>query len=179
MSYGHVDPDAGYTRPFGNMFPPDPAAAYTVRDATPADIPAIVRHRLRMFEDMGVAMDTQAVSAAFSAWLDVHLPAGTYRAWLVEHQGLVVAGGGIVALPWPPGPRELSGRLPIVYNIYTEPAHRRRGLARAIMQTIHAWCLQAGYGTVGLAASDEGRALYESLGYREPARPYMFATLKR
>src|SRR4029077_15573185 len=122
-----------------------------IRDATPEDIPTIVRHRLRMFEDMGVAVDTQAVSAAFAAWLTVHLRSGAYRAWLVQHQGGIVAGGGITVLPWPPGPRELSGRLPIVYNIYTEPAHRRRGLARAIMQTIHAWCLKAGYRTVGLA----------------------------
>jgi hypothetical protein len=46
------------------------------------------------------------------------------------------------------------------------------------MQAIHAWCLEAGYGTVGLAASDEGRTLYESLGYRESPRPYMFVTLR-
>ena len=86
-------------------------------------------------------------------------------------------GGGITVLPWPPGPRELSGHLPIVYNIYTEPAHRRRGLARTIMQTIHAWCLEAGYRTVALAASDDGRSMYESLGYRESPQPYMFVTL--
>jgi GNAT superfamily N-acetyltransferase len=155
--------------------PPD---GYTIRDATTADIPAIVRHRLRMFEDMGVAVDTRTVSAAFATWLDVHLPAGTYRAWLVEHHDRVVAGGGMSVLPWPPGPRELSGRLPIVYNVYTEPAHRRRGLARAIMQAMHAWCLQAGYRTVGLAASDEGRSLYDSLGYRESPQPYLFVTLE-
>jgi len=157
---------------------PSIAGGYTVRDATAPDIPTIVRHRLHMFEDMGVVIDTHAVSAAFAAWLDEHLPDGTYRAWLVEHRGAIVAGGGLVALPWPPGPRELSGRLPIVYNIYTEPAHRRQGLARLLMQTIHAWCLEAGYRTVGLAASDEGRSLYESLGYRESPRPYMFLTLQ-
>jgi GNAT superfamily N-acetyltransferase len=154
--------------------PPD---GYTIRDGTTDDIPMIVRHRLRMFEDMGVAVNTQAVSAAFAAWLDVHMRAGAYRAWLVEHGAGVVAGGGITVLPWPPGPRELSGHLPIVYNIYTEPAHRRRGLARTIMQTIHAWCLEAGYRTVALAASDDGRSMYESLGYQESPRPYMFVTL--
>jgi GNAT superfamily N-acetyltransferase len=154
--------------------PPD---GYTIRDGTTDDIPMLVRHRLRMFEDMGVAVDTQTVSAAFAAWLDVHMRAGAYRAWLVEHHDGVVAGGGITVLPWPPGPRELSGRLPIVYNVYTEPAHRRRGLARTIMQTIHAWCLEAGYRTVALAASDDGRSMYESLGYRESPQPYMFVTL--
>lgn len=159
--------------------PRTPPDGYTIRDGTTDDIPMIVRHRLRMFEDMGVAIDTQAVSAAFAAWLDVHMRAGTYRAWLVEHADGVVAGGGITVPPWPPGPRELSGHLPIVYNVYTEPAHRRHGLARTIMQTIHAWCLEAGYPTVALAASDDGRSMYESLGYRESPQPYMFVTLSR
>jgi len=154
-----------------------PPEGYTIRAGTADDIPLIVRHRLRMFEDMGVAVDTHAVSAAFAAWLDVHMQTGAYRAWLVEHGDGVVAGGGITVPPWPPGPRELSGRLPIVYNVYTEPAHRRRGLARTIMQTIHAWCLEAGYRTVALAASDDGRSMYESLGYRESPQPYMFVTL--
>ena len=63
---------------------------YTIRDATAADIAPIVRHRLRMFKDMDVSIDTEAVSAAFAAWLGVHLPDGTYRAWLVEHRGHVV-----------------------------------------------------------------------------------------
>ena len=31
---------------------------------------------------------------------------------------------------WPPGPRYAGDRLAFVYNVYTEPAHRRRGLAR-------------------------------------------------
>lgn len=177
MSYRHVNPARHYTQLVDSMRPPVLAAGYIIRDATPGDIPTIVHHRLRMFEEMGVALDRHAVSSAFSAWLAEQLPAGTYRAWLVEHQGCTVAGGGLVALPWPPGPRELSGHLPIVYNIYTEPAHRRRGLARAIMHTIHAWCLEAGYRTVGLSASDEGRSLYDSLGYREPPRPYLFVTL--
>ena len=157
----------------------DPPDGYTIRNGTADDIPTIVRHRLRMFEDMGVAVDTQAVSAAFAAWLGVHMQAGTYRAWLVEHADGVVAGGGITVPPWPPGPRELSGHVPIVYNIYTEPAHRRRGLARTIMQTIHAWCLDAGYRTLALAASDDGRSMYESLGYRESPQPYLFVTLSR
>jgi hypothetical protein len=30
---------------------------------------------------------------------------------------------------------------------------------------------------VALAASDDGRSMYESLGYRESPRPYMFVTL--
>lgn len=131
-----------------------------------------------MFADMQVTCDEAAVDAAFTEWLHVHLAAGTYQAWLVESaDGAVVAGGGITLLTWPPGPREISGRFPIVYNVYTEPAHRRKGLARAVMEAIHTWCREQGYRSIGLAASDEGKTLYESLGYRASPQPYMFLSL--
>ena len=156
---------------------PELAPGYSIRAATQIDIPVLVHHRLSMFNEMGVTIDAPMLSVAFDAWLKVHLPTGTYRAWLVEHQRVVVAGGGITLLMWPPGPREHSGRLPIVYNVYTEPPHRRRGLAKALMETIQDWCRTAGYNSVGLAASPDGRRLYESLGYRESQQPYMFLAL--
>jgi GNAT superfamily N-acetyltransferase len=152
-------------------------AGYTLRDATLADIPTLVRHRLRMFEEMGVDVDAPRASAAFTEWLRVHLPAGTYRAWVVNAGEVAVAGAGVTIVAWPPGPWEASGRLPIVFNVYTEPAHRRHGLARGLMRAIHAWCRDTGYRRVGLAASADGQPLYESLGYRESPQPYMFLDL--
>ena len=53
----------------------------------------------------------------------------------------------------------------------------RRGLARLLMETIHQWCRNAGYPVVGLAASQKGKPLYESLGYTESHSPYMFVVL--
>ena len=49
--------------------------------------------------------------------------------------------------------------------MYTEPEHRRRGLARRLMAEMIAWCRAAGLGSVSLHASDAGRPLYEALGF--------------
>ena len=153
-------------------------AGYRIREGTLDDIPALLHHRIRMFEDMGMTIDRDALGTAFASWLAVQLPGGTYRAWLVEDPaGAIVAGGGITLLTWPPGPRDFSGRLPIVYNVYTEPAQRHRGLARAVMEAIHGWCREHGFRVIGLAASADGKPLYQSLGYREAPSPYMFASL--
>jgi GNAT superfamily N-acetyltransferase len=130
-----------------------------------------------MFNEMGVTVDAPALNAAFDGWLKLHLPTGTYRAWLVEYDHVVVAGGGITLLTWPPGPREHSGQLPIIYNVYTETSHRRRGLAKRLMDTIQDWCREAGFTSIGLAASTDGHRLYQSLGYRESEQPYMFLAL--
>jgi GNAT superfamily N-acetyltransferase len=89
----------------------------------------------------------------------------------------VVAGGGATILPWPPGPRYLGGSLAFVYNVYTEPAHRRQGLARRVMGAIHDWCRENGITSLALNASEDGQPLYESLGYVITPRPMMFCGL--
>jgi GNAT superfamily N-acetyltransferase len=50
-------------------------------------------------------------------------------------------------------------------NVYVDDEHRRRGLARRLTETVLAWCRERGMGRVVLHASDEGRSLYESLGF--------------
>jgi len=151
---------------------------YRVRAATLDDIDTLVHHRLAMFAEMGSAVDTAAVGPAFRRWLAVTMPAGTYKSWVAESEnGGVVAGGGITVLPWPPGPHDIAGRIAYAYNVYTEPAHRRQGLARTIMEAIHAWCRGEGIGVVGLNASVDGEGLYASMGYRPAASPTMFVSL--
>jgi len=156
-----------------------PMSEYRVRAATLDDLDALVHHRVAMFTDMGVTMDGAALSRVYRAWLQQMLPAGEYRAWVAETadgpEGDVVAGGGILVLPWPPGPQSLAGKsLAFVYNIYTEPAHRKRGLARSLMETIHAWCASEGIPALALNAAADARHLYESMGYFDAPSPMMY-----
>jgi GNAT superfamily N-acetyltransferase len=133
-----------------------------------------------MFTDMGLTFDARELGEAFRAWLHAVMPAGTYRAWLADSaDGGVAGGGGITIIPWPPGPRYAGDRLAFVYNVYTEPTQRRRGLARLIMETIHAWCRHEGIGSMALNASRDGKPLYEAMGYAESASPMMFLPIVR
>jgi GNAT superfamily N-acetyltransferase len=151
---------------------------YRIRTASLADANALVAHRIGMFTEMGVDMDADLVSTRFRRWLFDALPSGIYRAWVVEaSDGTIVGGGGITVVPWPPGPSYPGDRLAFVYNLYTQPAHRRHGVARLIMDTIHAWCRSAGISSLALNASKDARALYESMGYNESAAPMMFLAL--
>jgi GNAT superfamily N-acetyltransferase len=151
---------------------------YHVRPATLDDADALVRHRLGMFADMRVPVDSEAIGDGFRAWLAETMTAGTYRGWVaVDDSSAIVAGGGITILPWPPGQMSMTGRIAFAYNVYTEPAHRSRGLARQIMETIHAWCRQNGIDAVGLNASRKGLRLYRSMGYHTAGSPMMFLAL--
>jgi GNAT superfamily N-acetyltransferase len=153
---------------------------YRIRPATLADADVLVHHRIAMFTDMGVPLDADALAPAFRAWLGELMPAGSYRAWLAETaDGAVAGGGGITVIPWPPGPRYVGDRLAFVYNVYTEPAHRRRGIARLVMDAIHAWCREEGITSMALNASRDGQPLYKAMGYVETVSPMMFLALVR
>jgi GNAT superfamily N-acetyltransferase len=154
--------------------PPD----YRVRPATIEDADVLVHHRIAMFTDMGLTFDVPRLETTFRAWLAASMASGTYRAWLVAGpDGAIVAGGGMTIVPWPPGPSYAGDRLAFVYNVYVEAAHRRRGLARLIMDAIHAFCRSAGITSLALNASRDGGPLYQSLGYAESPNPMMFLSL--
>ncbi len=105
---------------------------------------------------------------ATEAYLRAAMTSGAYTAWMAETpEGRVIAGAGVAISAWPGSPDDPSGRRALVLNVYTEPEFRRRGIARRIMETVIVWCREEGLGSVSLHASDFGRALYESLGFRQ------------
>lgn len=68
--------------------------------------------------------------------------------------------------PYHPTVTNLRGQ-PTAYilNVYTEPAHRRRGLARLLVAEILAWCVAHDIPRASLHASEAGRSVYEQLGF--------------
>ncbi len=142
--------------------------SFTIRQATLADVPTIVTHRRRMFEDMGytnpVGMDT--MDAIGAGWLRERLANGRYQGWFaMMPSGAIVAGAGLWLQDWPPNLFDQQPYRGYILNVYTEPEYRRRGLARVLLQTINRWCAGQGMTTVSLHASAQGRPIYESLGF--------------
>jgi len=148
--------------------------AYAIRPATIADIPHIVSHRERMFRDMGIAAEFDDMRAALELWLRHAIPARTYLGWIaVASGGDVAGGGGLIVMPWPPGPMSMDPRCAMVFNVYTHPSHRKQGLARKLMDTMHEWCRAEDIERIALNASTFGRSLYESMGYVVAEEPMM------
>jgi len=131
-----------------------------------------------MFVEMGLDVDRSALRRSFQEWLARVMAAGIYHAWLVEAgNGVVVSGGGMTLIPWPPGPLHPGGQVAFAYNVYTEPDHRRRGLGRLVMDTMHGYCRDIGVTAIVLNASAFGKPMYEGMGYRETESPMMFLGL--
>ena len=139
----------------------------TIRWAKPDDAAIITSHRRRMFEDMGFddKDNLDAMDARYIGWVRAKIEQGTYHGWLVCDGDTVVAGAGLWEMDAPPGP-QYAGKRGYVYNVFTEPAYRRQGLARRLMQAILDWCKEENIMVVSLHASDKARPLYEMLGFQ-------------
>ena len=129
------------------------------RDVTPGDATLLARHRYA-----GSPADAHD-HAAYAAWVATAIERGLYFGRLALVDGAVVAGAGAVLLEWGPvrgDPGAVRARL---VNVYTEPAWRRRGLARALVGGLLDTLRARGIGTVTLAATPLSQPLYDTLGF--------------
>jgi GNAT superfamily N-acetyltransferase len=144
-------------------------AAYTIRRAAVDDAGTIVSHRRAMFFEMGYC-DAQVLDAmceAFRPWLIRMMHASEYLAWFaVAADGSIAAGLGFWLMDWPPHMVGPGTRRANILNVYTTLEHRRQGLARKLMHTALDECRAHGIRAVILHASEDGRPLYEALGFR-------------
>jgi GNAT superfamily N-acetyltransferase len=148
---------------------PEADDGYRMRPATPDDIPALAHQRCAMFVATGLIdrAATAELDAAERRYLVQAMPAGTFVAWLVEHEGRIVAGGGLQLRTLQPRPGFVRGEPEgLVVSMWTEPSHRRRGLGNRVMDAILQWCRLRGIRRLTLHASSEGRPLYERFGFR-------------
>jgi GNAT superfamily N-acetyltransferase len=141
---------------------------FRYREATEADLDILLDQRKRMFLDMGYRDDAvlDQVGSASRRFFEERLADGRFRAWLaLTPSGEIVAGGGVLVFEHLPSPRDSHPERPLIVNVYTVPAYRRRGIARALMGIMVSWCREKGFGSVTLYASPDGKPLYQALGF--------------
>jgi ribosomal protein S18 acetylase RimI-like enzyme len=146
------------------------AGALVLRPATADDLGTLLDFRLAMMATV-FAGETPAPGGAEALlresnerWLAEHF-GRDFEAWMAERDGLAVASAGLLWFPHPPGPRNPAGMEAYILNVYTRPEARRLGAARALMQHLVEVARAAGVRRIWLRASDEGRPLYESMGF--------------
>jgi GNAT superfamily N-acetyltransferase len=138
----------------------------TIRFATADDIPAICHHRHYMFVDMGSDNDLTAHDAVFVLWLEAALASGEYLGFLAATDAGEIAGGaGLWLQEWPPRPNNPNIKRGYIMNVYVERDQRRKGIARQLITAVMDYCKANNRTIVTLHASEEGRPLYESLGF--------------
>ncbi|WP_406016110.1 GNAT family N-acetyltransferase [Streptomyces sp. NBC_00984] len=154
----------------------DPAA---VRQAVEDDIAELVRLRAMLFENLGG--DFFDPVSGGNDWLDVlavvlkeQLAADAVRILVVEGgSGLAACGIGTIEQRLP-GPHLRNGRIGQVIGVVTDPAYRRLGHSRSIMQGLLDWFRESDVARVDLYASTGGEPLYRELGFTNHPDPSLY-----
>jgi ribosomal protein S18 acetylase RimI-like enzyme len=144
-----------------------------VRRAGADDAESLVRLRALMLAAMGNDIDGPWQATAVE-WFAAQLASpGTFAAYVVDDPDAgVVAGAAGNVFVHPPGPNDPTTVRGHLYNVSTEPAFRRRGLARACVVALMDWFEnETGVGQVELHATDYGIELYRDLGFNESKYP--------
>jgi GNAT superfamily N-acetyltransferase len=139
----------------------------SARPVAAHDLELICEHRERMFAESGRTRESlQPMTAAFRQWLVPRLADGSYFGWMLEEAGQVVAGLGMMVIDWSPHPSHpTDDRRAYVLNVFVEPEHRRKGLAKQLMSLAEERGRQLGLRYAILHSTRQGRPLYETLGW--------------
>jgi len=140
---------------------------YVIVRAGRADVAALADQRLAFLHALGRDVaDEAGLRADMARYVEAELD-DRLIAFLARDEGTghVVGSALLAVVRRPPGGRHGNGRMGLVLNVYTEPAHRRRGVARGLLEAVVAAAREAGIDRLELAATPAGLRLYEAVGF--------------
>ncbi len=142
----------------------------SIRPAAAADLATVLEFRMAMLEELfgaaaGPMPDSAELRHANERWIAEHF-GRDFFAWIADQDGRSVASAALLWFAHPPGTVNPAGHEAYILNVYTRPEARRRGFARALMDRVVTEARAAGASRIWLRASDDGRPLYEAMGFR-------------
>ncbi|MER5221898.1 GNAT family N-acetyltransferase [Streptomyces flaveus] len=153
-----------------------------VRRATVEDAEEVLRLRQVMIDSVFAADSSTEWHAQSLPTVRARLadPDGDFAAFVIDHPerpgalAALVAGTVEYRIGRAGNPH---GSVGYVFSVATDPDSRRRGHARACMETLLDWFREKGAAHVDLNASAEAEPLYASLGFVRKPDPSMRLTL--
>lgn len=140
------------------------------RRGTVEELELLTRTRgivLRAANGLPESQDMTAQETAARAYYSRALADGTHVAYLVLDGETVAGAGGVSFFSVMPTYHKPRGLRAYIMNMYTHPAYRRRGIARRTLELLVAEARRRKVDRIDLEATDMGRPLYESFGFRE------------
>ena len=134
------------------------------RKLTEEDLDEFIRLRIRQLREEGAAEQTD-LTPALRDYYDRHCADGTFVSWLAEAGGRIVGTSGISFVEKPPYFGCPNGRIALLSSMYTDPAYRRRGIAKTLLSRVVEEARRYGCGVVQITASQMGTLLYADFGF--------------
>lgn len=142
--------------------------AVECRAARADEYAAAAQLRQEMALELGNDYDAQAPDwrAKFCAYFGGKQAAGAAQLFLA-YDGEMPVGCAVVSLQEHYRRFVFGTESAWVNAVYVRPAYRRRGVGRRLMELIVAWARERDCVNVRLRASEDGKLLYETLGFHQ------------
>ena len=138
----------------------------TYRKLTEDDLDAFIRLRITQLREEGAKEDID-LTPALEDYYGRHLADGTFVSWLALDGDRIVGTSGMSFVEKPPYFGCPNGKIGLLSSMYTDPAYRRRGIARELLRRVTEEARAFGCGAVQITASDMGVLLYTDFGFRK------------
>lgn len=136
----------------------------TYRKLEEKDLETFIRMRITQLREEGATEDLDLVPALMD-YYHRHMADGTFVSWLAVDGDQIVGTSGMSFVEKPPYFGCPTGRVGLLSSMYTDPAHRRRGIARELLRRVVEEAREYGCGSVQITASDMGVLLYTDFGF--------------
>ena len=137
-----------------------------VHIAAPEDAKLLSELRIAQLHDEEEQPDIE-ITETMEAWFCQKLSEGNlYQILLYEGEELL-ATGCLYALEMPPSFHKPTGKVGYIGNMYTLPAHRRKGYAAKILSLLKEEAEKRDMDRLFLGASVYGAPVYKAFGFRE------------
>ena len=136
------------------------------RKLTAEDLDPFIRMRIAQLREEGATEQLDLVPA-LKDYYHRHLEDGTFVSWLAVDGEKIVGTSGMSFVEKPPYFSCPSGRIGLLSSMYTDPAYRRRGIARELLGRVVEEARAYGCGSVQITASDMGVLLYSNFGFQK------------
>lgn len=135
----------------------------TYRKLGSGDMDTFIKMRIQQLQEEG-AEPVLDLSSELCSYYTRHLEDQTFSAWLAVDEEAIVGTCGLSVVEKPPYYANPTGRIGLLPSVYTLKSHRRRGIARGLLEHIMDEANSAGCGAVQITASDMGTLLYADYG---------------
>ena len=145
-----------------------------IRKATVEDIDILIRLRIDyLVTDNGnLAKDEEtAIRSQLATYFPKHIN-DDFIAILAEKDSNVVSTAFLAISEKPANPAFITGKTGTLLNVLTYPEYRRKGLATRVVSLLIEEARKSGVSSIDLSATQDGKPLYEKLGFTEPKSEY-------
>lgn len=139
------------------------------------DMDTLLRWRMTVLAEVfsiPEGTDVSELEEANRRYYEQRIANNEHTAVLASVDGEDVGCGGICYYQEMPSPDNPTGECAYLMNIYVKPERRHEGIAREIVQSLIDDARARGVTKIYLETSDDGRHLYEHMGFR-PMEGYL------